>query len=130
MVDPSFPSKTRGWVLGLVSQIPFAAKIAQAAKSCRLNVHNFDRASVLIEYAKQHPPVVVILDWDGCQAEAFKVLKEFAACADLKNVPTVGYVSYPNEVLKQEARLAGCHRVYSKSEFIRALEDLLVRYLS
>src|SRR5436190_11657756 len=84
-----------GAVLGLVSNILFATKIAQAAKHCHLSVHNFDRAQPLVEHAKEKPPLLVILDWDGCEAEAYKVLKEIQANADLKTVAAIGYRTNP-----------------------------------
>ena len=116
-----------GAVFGLVSNLLVASKIAQSAKHCHLAVHNFDKAAPLIEHAKQKPPILVILDWDGCEAEAFKCLKELASNADLKGVPSVGYLSQKT-ALKEEAQRAGCHRVYPKTEFMRILEELLARY--
>ena len=117
-----------GAVYGLVSNLLFASKIAQSAKHCHLSVHNFDKAAPLVEHAKKKAPALVILDWDGCEAEAFKLLKEFRENADLKAVPTIGYVSHVKTALKEEAQRAGCHRVYPKSEFTRILDELLARY--
>lgn len=117
-----------GAVYGLVSNLLFASKIAQSAKHCHLSVHNFDKAGPLLEHAKMKAPVLVILDWDGCEAEAYKILKEFRQNADLKGVPTIGYVSHVKTALKEEAQRAGCHRVYPKSEFTRILDELLARY--
>ncbi len=117
-----------GAVYGLVSNLLLASKIAQSAKHCHLSVHNFDKAEPLIEHAKQKLPVLVILDWDACEAEGFKVLKELSANADLKSVATVGYLSQTKNALKDEAQRAGCHRVYSKTEFLKVLEELLARY--
>ena len=115
-------------VYGLVSNIAMASKIADAARKCHLAVHNFDRAEPLITHAIQKKPKLVILDWDACEAEAFKTLKELAKNADLKGVPAVGYVSGAREVLKQEAQRAGCYRVYSKTEFIKEMELIMARY--
>ena len=117
-----------GAVFGLVSNILLATKIAQSAKHCHLGIHNFDKAEPLLEHAKTKPPLLVILDWDGCEAEAFKVLKAFAAHADLKHIPTAGYLSHLKTDLKGEAQRAGCLHVYSRSEFTRELDDLLIRY--
>lgn len=117
-----------GAVFGLISNLLFASKIAQSAKHCHLGVHNFDKAEPLLEHAKARLPLLTILDWDGCEAEAFKVLKAFGENPDLKGLPTVGYLSHVKADLKEEAERAGCHRVYSKSEFVRILDDLLVRY--
>ena len=117
-----------GAVFGLVSNLLMASKIAQSAKHCHLAVHNFDKSAPLVEHAKQKLPILIILDWDGCEAEAFKVLKELGGNADLKGVASVGYLSQMKTGLVDEARKAGCHRVYTKSEFTRDLENILARY--
>ena len=117
-----------GAVFGLVSDLLMATRIAKAAKQCHLGVHNFDNAEALIAHARARKPILIILDWDTREAEAFKVLKELASSADLKSVAAVGYVSGSREDLKQEAQRAGCQRVYGKTEFTRDLEYLMTRY--
>ena len=125
--EPGHVSKGR-LVFGLVSEIDMASRIAKAARQCHLSVHNFDRAEALIGGAREKAPVLIILDWDKREAEAFKVLNELRSNADLKGVAAVGYVSGSRENLKDEARRAGCLRVYGKTELIRDLEQLLARY--
>ncbi len=115
-------------VFGLVSNMMLATKIAQSARHNHLPVHNFDKAADLIAGLKQNKPVLIILDWDKCEAEAFKVLNELHKDADFRNVPTIGYLSSSNRVIAEEARSAGCHRIYGKTEFNRELDQLLARY--
>lgn len=115
-------------VYGLLSDIAFATKIAQAAKNCHLLAHNFDRAESLLEHLRQKAPILVILDFDKREAEAFKILNQLALDAELKRVPTVGYVSQSKAPVKEEAQRAGCHRVYPKSQFARELDNILMRY--
>ena len=117
-----------GIVYGLVRDLFVATKIAQAAKHCHLAVHNSDKADTLWAHAKERKPVLVILDWDGCEAEAFKFLKEMGQNADFKMVPSVGYLSQVKSVTRDEAQRAGCHRVYTKTEFMHDLETLIARY--
>ena len=119
-----------GMVYGLVKDILLATKVAQAAKQAHLGVHNFDKAEPLLEHAKTHKPSLVILDWDGCEAEAFKVLKEMNQNADLTDVTNVGYLSGAKTALAEEARRAGCRRVYAKTEFLRQLQMIVARCLS
>ena len=117
-----------GVVFGLVTDLLMATRIAKAAKQCRLGVHNFDNAEALIGHAREKKPLLIILDWDTREAESFKVLKELGSDADLKGVAAVGYVSGSRENLKEEARRAGCLRIYGKTELTRDLEYLLARY--
>ena len=116
-----------GVVYGLLKDILIAMKIAQAAKQTHKGNHNFDKAETLLEHAKAHKPVLLILDWDTCEAEAFKVLKEMNQNADLKGVANVGFLSGSKETLREEARRAGCHRVYQKTEFMRELPMIVAR---
>ncbi len=117
-----------GAVYALVANIMMATRIAQAAKHCHLSIHNFDKAQPLMAHALQKAPILVVLDWDACEAEAFKVLKEMGTNADLKGVPVIGFLSQSKAVVKEEARRAGCHRIYTKTEFQHELEMLLTRY--
>ena len=117
-----------GTVLALVSSMLVATKIAQTAKLCHLGVRNFDRAEALMAYAAQHPPMVIVLDWDQCESEAFKILNELKKNADLQKVASIGYVSNTKQAVKQDAERAGCHRVYTKTEFMRDLALILTRY--
>jgi len=121
-------SSKGGAVLGLVSNLFFATKIAQAAKSCHVGVHNFDRADALLAYAKEGRPFLIILDWEGREAEAFQVLKGLQADEKLKKIATVGYLMQDKADVRDVAQQAGCDRVYTKTEFLRSLNDLVMRY--
>ena len=119
-----------GIVYGLLRDILIATKIAQSAKHAHLSVHHFNEAAPLIEHVRKKIPCVIILDWDVCEAESYKVLKELKQSADFKGVPVVGYVSQSKRAIQAEAQRAGCDRVYFKSEFMKQLDDLWVRYAS
>jgi DNA-binding NtrC family response regulator len=116
-----------GSVYGLLKDISMATKIAKAAKHCRLIVHNFDRSESLIKHLQERRPVVIILDWDSCESEAYKVLKEIAHNADFKSIMSIGFVSGTKPQVREEAQRAGCFRVYHKTEFLNELEGILAR---
>ena len=126
--DAALGIRRGGAVYGLVKDILVATKIAQAGKHCHLAVHNFDKAEPLVAHTKEKKPILIILDWDACEAEAFKVLKEIQGNADLKGVPSIGYISQSKSAVREEAQRAGCHRVYTKTEFMHDLENILARY--
>lgn len=119
-----------GIVYGLLRDIAAAGKIAQAAKHCHLEVHNFDRSQGLLEHSRLRRPLLMIVDWDGCEAEGYKVLKEIRQNADLNGVAVIGFVSGQKLALREEAQRAGCHRVYHKTEFMKDLELIMARYQS
>ena len=119
----------RGTVVGLVSNLLLATKIAQAAKNFGVSIHNSDRAESLLQFVQQKKIYFIILDWDGCEAEAFKFLNAKRQMADLKGVPVIGYLSQAKHMIKEEAQKAGCDRVYGKTEFQNVLNDLMMRYV-
>lgn len=115
-------------IYGLMADMPAATKIVQMAKSHHLPVRIFDRAASLIQNAKANRPCLVLLDCDAREAQAFEVLKAFSGDADLKGVPIVGYVTQTKLALKQEVERAGCLRAYMKTEFMRELPNIFLRY--
>jgi hypothetical protein len=115
-------------IYGLVSGMAAATKIVEMAKSHHLAVRIFDRSTSLIENAKISRPCLVILDCDEREAQAFEVLKAFSADADLSRVAIVGYLSQAKAALKPEIERAGCLRGYLKTEFMRELPNIILRY--
>lgn len=123
------PNTKKPMAFGLSSDVSMATRIAKSAKICQAAVHNFDRSESLIARLKEDKPFLILLDWDTCEAEAFKVLKEIRANADFKRVPVLGFVSsgIKNQV-RDEATRAGCHRVYTKTDFLKELDLILARF--
>ena len=117
-----------GTVFSLLGDVATATRIAKAAKACHLEVHNFDRSEGLKDHFSRKPPVLILIDWDSKEAEAYRLLKEMAKNADFKRVPKVGFVSQTKESLKREAQAAGCDRVYSRTEFMKELNNIFMRY--
>jgi len=116
-------------VYGLVADVSWATRIAKACKACHVTVRNSDKAESLLRDAQAQAPVLFILDWDHCEAEAFKLLKGLADDALTGKIPAVGFSGSKRDDLKQEAMKAGCLRVYGRSEFSRDIETILARYV-
>ncbi len=119
--------KMNGSVYGLVRDMSMASRIAKYAQLCNLSAYNCDKAAALIEHVRVQKPVLMILDFENCEGEAFQALKEFRGNADLKKVPLVGYVSQTRVMVKEEAERAGCDRVFMKTAFLKELPDLIAR---
>ncbi len=115
-------------VFALVADMPAATQIARCAAALHVGVRNFDRAGKFMAQAAIERPFLVILDFEKCEAEAFRVLNELRNNVDLKGVPAVGFVTQAKGMVKPEAEKAGCSRVYMKTEFGRQLPDLIARY--
>ncbi len=116
-----------GLVLGLVSSVPVATKIAAAARKCHLQVHNASRAASLLQHLQETKPVMMFLDFDGCEAEAFRLLEALKTSSQAAKFPIFGFVSQSKRSVKEEAQRAGCDRVYFKTDFLTDLENLLAR---
>lgn len=116
-----------GLVLGLVSAVPVASRIAKAAKACGLDVHNSSRSEALLQRLASAKVVLILLDFDGCEAEAFTLLQSMKKNAAAPRIPVFGFVSQSKTNVKEEAQRAGCDRVYFKTEFLSDLDNLLAR---
>ncbi len=112
----------------LVSNMGEAIKIVKAAKAHHLAVRNFDRVESFLNNMKESTPSLVILDFDSCEAKSFEILKALRSNVDYNKVPAVGFVTQAKIALKSEGERAGCLKVYTKAEFARVLNDLMVRF--
>lgn len=131
--DPVYGSapglRSGGMVFGLSRNVQVATLVAKSGKHCNMAVHNFDHAEALIAKMKTEAPALVAMDFDTCEAEAFKVLKELCSNAEFKHVAAIGYLSAGFKTpVREEAQRAGCQRVYTKTEFFKELDLILARY--
>ena len=122
-ISPSGPA------LALVANVGMATRLVKTAKHFHTQLNCFDDADRLLAFAREKPPMFIILDWDEREAQAFRLLQALRS-TDLDKVPTVGFSSQSKGSLREEAQRAGCHRVYPKSEFIRNLDDIFMRYVT
>lgn len=125
---PAAGVRSGGRVYGLLGDMGMATRIAKAAKHCHLEVCNSDRAEAIMQLLNQKIPVLMILDWDQREAQAYELLKQTAGNADFKKVPKIGFASQSKSSIKREAEAAGCDRVYLRAELIRDLHSILMRY--
>ena len=114
-------------VYGLTCDLKVAEKITQIAQNWSLEIRHFDRAEKLLQRAAERLPNLFIIDWDHCEAEAFKLLSSRNDIPALKKVPVIGYLSNEKGSVKEEAERAGCMRVWLKTEFMNDLEDIMIR---
>lgn len=112
----------------LVNNLFFATKIVKAAQAMGLEARAFDSADRVLEASRQKEPSLVILDGEGLEKEAFRLLTAFRLDGQLSKIPRVGYLSHTARNLKEEMLSAGALQVYFKSEFSRELDNLLMRH--
>lgn len=112
----------------LVNNLFFATKMIKTANAQGLEARAFDVAERLVQVAKEKEPALVIMDCENLEKESFSLLKQFQSDEKLSQVPRIGYLAHVAGDLKEEMRNAGCLQVYSKSQFVRELENLLTRH--
>lgn len=123
---PSAPSG--GTILGLFASIPVAEKVAKAAKRCHLACRNSDRAAAFAELIQGDAKIaLVLIDWDSCEVEAYKLLELIQSVERMKKTLVLGFVSQKKSALIGEAQRAGCDRVLTKTEFLSELESIIAR---
>ena len=115
-------------VYALVGDLFFASKIVKTAQALELEVRVFDSAARLLQASREKEPMLVLLDCQGLEREAFHLLGELRSDTSLSAVPRIGYLSHVSQDLRREMREAGCEQVYPKSTFTKELENLLARY--
>jgi len=112
----------------LVRDLFFATKIVKTAEAMGLQARAFDSADRLVQASQGKEPAMVILDCGGLEKEAFRLLDQFRFETGLSRIPRIGYLSHTAQDLKREMVGAGCDAVYTKAEFTKELENLLMRH--
>lgn len=120
--------RSQRMLYALVGDMTAATQIVKQASGFHLAARNFDQSKPLLDHAKEEKPFLVILDFEKREVESFRVLNELRQNADFKSIPAVGFVTQAKGQVKSEAEKAGCLRVYFKTEFGKALPDLMTRY--
>ena len=115
-------------VLFLTKDLKIATQVVKSAQQHGLMVRVSDKAEKILKTAQLSVPKCILLDWAGCEADAFKVIKTLQDNADLKGVATIGYSLSGRDSIGDLAQRAGCLRVYGKSEFLLQLSDVWTRY--
>jgi CheY-like chemotaxis protein len=110
-------------VLGLVTDLFFAARIRETAKQLDVPCTIVADAAALQARAADARLVIVDMNWRaGDAAAAVRALK---ADARTRDVPVLGYLFDAHEDLIQAARAAGCDRVLSRGGLTKRLPELI-----
>lgn len=110
-------------VLAVVEDLFFVAKINQAATQVGAEIKYARSQAQGIELAHTERPSLIILDLNADGCAPLELLAQLKAAAELREIPTLGFVSHVQTDLQEHARQAGCDRVVTRSTFSR---DLLV----
>jgi len=115
----------RSRVVAVLDDMFFSSKIKEAAKSTGANVEILKNTNGLIEALTSSPPSLIIVDLNFKKLIPLEFIGELKSSADLKNVPTLGYLPHVERELKKEAIKAGYDFVMPRSRFVREIRDIL-----
>jgi CheY-like chemotaxis protein len=103
----------------------FSIKIKAAAKALDAEVY-FERApEQVLESIRAKAPRLVIFDLDSLKMRPLDAIAAMKADAELRAVPTLGFVSHVHADVIAAARAAGIDQVLARSAFVEKLGSLL-----
>lgn len=111
-------------ILVLLDNLFFAGKINQAASQTEVKLIYTKQSEQALHLARTEHPDQIIVDLDAIACEPLKFLTSLVIDGDLRNIPTLGFVSHVSLELQQLARNAGCNRIVTRSSFDRNLAAL------
>lgn len=91
-------------------------------------MRTFDTAEWIIQIANEKELIVVLLDCQGLEKEAFRVLDTFRTHPRLSKIPRVGCLHEGDRDLRRGMQNAGCEQLYANSEVTKELGNILARY--
>lgn len=114
-------------VLCVVDDLLFSVKIKTAAKALGAEVYFERAADAVLTRVRERRPALVIFDLNAGRLQPLEVIAAMKNDAELKTIPTLGYVSHVDTERIQAARRAGIDEVLARSAFVDQLGAILTR---
>ena len=114
-------------VLCVVDDLLFSVKIKTAAKALGADVYFERAADAVLARVREKRPALVIFDLNAGRLQPLEVIAAMKSDAELKTIPTLGYVSHVDTERIQAARRAGIDEVLARSAFVDQLGAILTR---
>jgi PleD family two-component response regulator len=116
---------TSRFVLAVLDDIFFAAKIRAAAEHLQVKLHFVRSTDEAMEAARAQIPSLVIADLHAERCDPFSLAEQLKADETLRAVPLVGFFSHVQVALQQRAEQSGYDRVMPRSAFSKYLPEIL-----
>jgi PleD family two-component response regulator len=114
-------------VLCVVDDLLFSVKIKTAAQALGVETF-FERApDMVVARTREKKPSLVIFDLNSARLQPLDNIAALKGDAELKDVPTLGYVSHVDTARISAARQAGIDEVLARSAFADRLGEILTR---
>ena len=125
--QPETPPETarkEAIVVGVLSDLFFGIKVAEAAKRAGGRMRMVKSEAELMELAADGPAMIVF-DLQQASLQPGRLLRALKADPALSGIPTLAYFSHVQEELRHEALEAGCDLVLPRSVFTQRVDELV-----
>ncbi|HEV2387154.1 MAG TPA: hypothetical protein VGS20_07850 [Candidatus Acidoferrales bacterium] len=112
------------YVLALVDNLFFQARIQAVAKQIGVEVKVVATGEKLVEEAAANPPTLLIVDLNA-RSGALETIRQLRAAGTPALI--IGYMAHTQTELAQEATAAGCGQVMAQGKFTQELPMILAR---
>jgi PleD family two-component response regulator len=112
-------------VLAAVEDLLFKSKISETADQLGVEARFPRSPERLLDALRESLPDLLVLDLNSARFEPLTLLKAVKSDEDLRDVPTIGFLSHVQKDLAVAAKTFGCDRVMARSAFTRDLPQIL-----
>jgi PleD family two-component response regulator len=127
-MNQQLENKPEHYVLALLDNLFFAAKIIETARQSGLAVISIRTVEKAYQQVNIHCPSLIIVDLDATNCQPLSLITLLKEDEKLDMIPTVGFVAHINTAVQTEARAAGVQRVLARSVFSRDLPLILKEF--
>jgi len=115
-------------VLAYCPDLLFTSKITDTGRHLGIKVEVVNTVAQLEKRATALAPGLILIDLGSNGVDYAGSIRRLRSA--LPNTPLIAYGSHVDKQLREQARTAGCNEVFVRSEFVKALPDLLRQYTS
>ena len=121
------PPSLKQPVLAYCPDLLFTTKISETGRHLGIPVQVSSSPDQLEEQAAALQPALIIIDLGGNGVDYPRLIGKLRHA--LPDANLIAYGSHVEKKLREEAQSAGCRKVFVRSEFVKALPDLLKGHL-
>jgi PleD family two-component response regulator len=114
-------------IVAVVDDLMFTSKIRAAAAQLGVVVTFARSHDAALASIREDMPALVVLDLNSPRTDPLGIVTSMRADAELRAIPTVGFVSHVQTELIDAARAAGVNEVLARSAFTQRLPEILQR---
>ena len=112
-------------ILCAIDDLIFSIKISTAATHLGADLYFERSAAALLPRIREKQPSLVIFDLNSRTLAPLDALTAMKSDAELRSIPTLGFVSHVDSDTIAAARQAGVDRVLARSAFVDRLGEIL-----